>query len=213
MAAVSLASDLRELMSCFDAAGHDRLPVYDGDLDHIVGVVHARDVLRRLRQANALESSCEARDLMRPVPFVPESLPLDEILAELRRRKASMGIVLDEFGGTAGLVTLRDLLEEIVGGLADEFDTSREPIEQLPDRTVALDGLLAVHDVNERFGLAIPEAVYETLGGFVLGQLGGLAAVGGEVSLPNGQRLRIAEMDGRRVARVLLVPASSHLDP
>ncbi len=143
---------------------------------------------------------------MRPVPCVPDSVPLDALMAELRREQAHLAIVIDEFGGTAGLVTLEDLLEEIVGEVADEFDAAREPIEPLPGGRVALDGLLPIEEVAARFALGVEEPFYDTLGGHVFGRLGRAAVVGDELALPDGRRLRVAELDGLRIARVLLLP-------
>ncbi len=185
---------------------HSRLPVYEGDLDHIVGVVHAKDVLRAL-ESGVPTAGFDVRGLMRAVPYVPESLPLDELMAELRRQGAHLAVVVDEFGGTAGLVTLEDLLEEIVGEVTDEFDATNQPVEQLPDGSVVLDGLMAIEEVAERFGLDIEEPFYDTVGGYVFGQLGREPALGDELALPDDRRLRVVELDGLRVARVLLLPA------
>ena len=203
--AVPTTIGLAELVTRAADARHSRLPVYENDLDHIRGVVHAKDVLRALESGLSAEDF-DVRTLMREVPYVPESLPLDELMAELRRKGAHLAVVVDEFGGTAGLVTLEDLLEEIVGEVTDEFDTTREAIEQLPDGSVALDGLIAIEEVAERFGLDIEEPFYETLGGYIFGQLGREAVVGDELALVDGRRLRVTELDGLRVARVLLLP-------
>ncbi len=206
MEAVPVTIGLPELTERAAAGRHSRLPVYVGDLDNILGVVHVKDVLRVVRDRRAARAPFDVRPLMRPVPFVPDSVPLDELMAELRRERAHLAIVIDEFGGTAGLVTLEDLLEEIVGEVADEFDPAGEPVQQLPDGSVVLDGLLPVEEVDERFGLGIEERFYDTLGGYVFGQLGRAPLVGDEVALPDGRRLRVTELDGLRVARVLLVP-------
>ncbi len=203
--AVPVTIGLPELAHRAATGRHTRLPVYEGDLDHILGVVHAKDVLRVL-DSGMPPGRFDARQVVRRVPVVPESMPLDALMAEIRRQKAQVAIVVDEFGGTAGLVTLEDLLEEIVGEVADEFDPAGEPVQQLPDGSVVLDGLLPVEEVDERFGLGIEERFYDTLGGYVFGQLGRAPLVGDEVALPDGRRLRVTELDGLRVARVLLVP-------
>lgn len=183
------------------------MPVYDGDLDHIVGIVHVKDVLRTLERGT-LAAQFELRSIMRRVPFVPETLPLDRLMAELRRQRAHTAIVVDEFGGTGGLVTLEDLLEEIVGDVADEFDPGREAIEELADGSYALDGLLGFDTVDERFELGVEEPYYDTIGGYVFGQLQRAPKVGDTLPLPNERRLRVAEVDGLRVARILLLPAT-----
>ncbi|MDP9371513.1 MAG: hemolysin family protein [Chloroflexota bacterium] len=206
IAAVPVTIGLPELTERAAAGRHSRLPVYAGDLDNILGVVHVKDVLRVVRDRRAARAPFDVRPLMRPVPFVPDSVPLDELMAELRRERAHLAIVIDEFGGTAGLVTLEDLLEEIVGEVADEFDAAREPIEPLPGGRVALDGLLPIEEVAARFALGVEEPFYDTLGGHVFGRLGRAAVVGDELALPDGRRLRVAELDGLRIARVLLLP-------
>ncbi len=206
MEAVPVTIGLPELTERAAAGRHSRLPVYAGDLDNILGVVHVKDVLRVVRDRRAARAPFDVRPLMRPVPFVPDSVPLDELMAELRRERAHLAVVIDEFGGTAGLVTLEDLLEEIVGEVADEFDAAREPIEPLPGGRVALDGLLPIEEVAARFALGVEEPFYDTLGGHVFGRLGRAAVVGDELALPDGRRLRVAELDGLRIARVLLLP-------
>jgi len=191
---------------------HSRLVVYENDLDHIVGVVHAKDVLRALAQRlttttgnGAALPPFNARDILRQVPFFPESLPLDELMAALRRQGAQMAVTVDEFGGTAGIVTLEDLLEEIVGEVQDEFDQRQESIVAQQDGNYLIDGLMSVEEVDERFNLGVEEPFYETLGGYVFGQIGRAASIGDEITAPSGRCLRVTELDGLRVARVLLL--------
>jgi CBS domain containing-hemolysin-like protein len=211
--AVPVTISLDELTTEAAEGQHSRLVVYENDLDHILGVVHAKDVLRTLaRRQSALGAGetlqpFDVREILRTVPFFPESLPLDELMAALRREGAQVAVTVDEFGGTAGIVTLEDLLEEIVGEVQDEFDTGQETVVAQPDGTFLVDGLMAVEEVDDRFALKIDEPFYETLGGYVFGQLGRAASIGDEVTAPGGQRLRVTELDGLRVARVQLVPA------
>lgn len=203
--AVPLRAGLDELTRLAGDGTHSRLPVYDGDLDHIVGVVHVKDVIRViLKGADAAAFDLGAT--MRPALFVSETLPLDRLMAEMRRQKVHLAVVLDEFGGTAGLVTFEDLLEEIVGDVADEFDETPDQIERRADGSVVLDGLLAVDEVNERFGLAIEEPFYDSIGGHVFGRLQRTPEPGDEVALADGRRLRVEEVDERRIARLLLLP-------
>ncbi len=206
--AVPVAIGLGELAQRAGEGRHSRLPVYDGDLDHMLGVVHVKDVLQALER-HGKTTPFDIRTIMRRIPFVPESLPLDRVMAELRRQKSHLAIVVDEFGGTAGLVTMEDLLEEIVGDVADEFDPAREAIEYLPDGSIALDGLLAIDEVAERFGLGVEEPFYETLGGYIFGQLQRAAKVGDIVRAPGGRLLQVEEVDGLRVARVRPLPAGT----
>lgn len=211
--AVPVTIDLDELTREAAEGRHSRLVVYEGDLDHILGVVHAKDVLRtlatRLQVATgdgAALAPFELRQILRTVPFFPESLPLDELMAEMRRQGAQLAVMVDEFGGTAGIVTLEDLLEEIVGEVKDEFDPTQETIIPQMDGSFLVDGLLAIEEVDKRFVLGIEEPFYETIGGYVFGQLGRAATIGDEVAAPSGRRLRVAELDGLRVARVLVLP-------
>jgi CBS domain containing-hemolysin-like protein len=211
--AVPVTIDLDELTREAAEGRHSRLVVYEGDLDHILGVVHAKDVLRtlatRLHVATgdgAALPPFEVRQILRTVPFFPESLPLDELMAEMRRQGAQVAVMVDEFGGTAGIVTLEDLLEEIVGEVKDEFDPTQETIIPQLDGSFLVDGLLAIEEVDKRFVLGIDEPFYETIGGYVFGQLGRAATVGDEVVTPSGRHLRVAELDGLRVSRVLLLP-------
>jgi putative hemolysin len=201
--AVPITIRLPELSRRAADGRHSRLPVFDGDLDHMVGVIHVKDVLRALERG-VQQSSFDIRSVMRRVPFVPETLPLDRLMAELRRQHAHLAVVVDEFGGTAGIVTLEDLLEEIVGDVTDEFDVGRATIERLPDGTVALDGLLSIDEINAQFGLNVEEPFYDTVGGYVFGQLQHEPKVGDTVALPDGREFQVSEVDGLRVARVLL---------
>lgn len=139
------------------------------------------------------------------MPFFPESLPLDELMAALRRQGAQMAVTVDEFGGTAGIVTLEDLLEEIVGEVQDEFDQRQESIVAQQDGNYLIDGLMSVEEVDERFNLGVEEPFYETLGGYVFGQIGRAASIGDEIIAPSGRCLRVTELDGLRVARILLL--------
>ncbi len=213
--AVPVTIGLDELTTEAVEGRHSRLVVYENDLDHIVGVVHAKDVLRTLSQRlkaaagnGAPPPPFNARDILRQVPFFPESLPLDELMAALRRQGAQMAVTVDEFGGTAGIVTLEDLLEEIVGEVQDEFDQRQETVVAQQDGNYLIDGLMSVEEVDERFNLGVEEPFYETLGGYVFGQIGRVASVGDEIAAPSGRRLRVTELDGLRVSRVLLLAPS-----
>jgi CBS domain containing-hemolysin-like protein len=209
--AIAVATPWPEVVRRVATSRHQRLPIYADDLDHILGVVYAKDVLRALTDPQ--QGPGDGQALLRPVPFVPESLPLDKLMVELRRHKAHLAIALDEFGGTAGLVTLEDLVEEIVGEVG-EGGSAEAAVECRADGSIALDGLLPLEDVNERVGLGLEDPHYETLGGYVFGRLGRMPSVGDELILPAGQRLRVDALDGARVARVVVTlpeaPAVSH---
>ncbi|MDX2194598.1 MAG: hemolysin family protein [Gemmatimonadales bacterium] len=187
-------------------AGRSRYPVHTGSLDEIVGVVHAKDVLRALRQA----PGAALRTLMRAPLFVPGTREVEDVLTDMKRLKVHLAVVLDEYGGTAGLVTMEDLLEEIVGDIYDEHD--RPPAAPAPDAAAPiapsgealLDGALPISEFNAQHDAELDDAAYTTIGGLVFGQLGRLPQVGDRVTLGT-HTFEVAEMAGRRVARVRMV--------
>jgi len=178
-----------------------KFPVYEDDLDHIIGIVHIKDLVR-VMHAQAQQTTT-VRGLMRPALFLPESIRVDDLLVVFRRKKQHIAILLDEYGGTAGLVTLEDLLEEIVGDVQDMFDHEDPDIQRLPDGSVLLSGLMQIEEVNEEFGLKLQDPHYDTIAGYVLGRLRRLAQVGDQV-VAEGVRLRVEALDGRRIARLSL---------
>ena len=188
-------------------AGRSRYPVYRESLDDIVGTVHAKDILRGLRAGNV----ATLKDIARPAFFVPGTREVEDVLTDMKRQKVHLAIVLDEFGGTAGLVTMEDLLEEIVGPIYDEYD---RPDTTTPKSgaggggTPVIAGSTEIRDVNRQFGLKLDETDYTTIGGLLFGILGRLPKVGDRVTV-GGAAFEILEMDGRRVgkARVWLTPA------
>ena len=180
--------------------GRLRIPVYEDTLDDIVGILIARDLWRA-----QMEGDPSLMDVAREPAFVPASKPVEEQIQEMRRRRIKMAIVLDEYGGTAGLVTLEDLIEEIVGEIQDEHEVEPPPFEETSEGETRFDGALPIPEVNERLDLSLPEGDYDTAGGFVFGTLGRIPEVGDEVAVPEGS-LRVVTMDGRRVARLAYVP-------
>lgn len=188
--------------------GHSRFPVYDGDLDQLVGVLHLKDLFKRLEQPNPT-GAFDLRRMVRPVPVVPDSLPVDSLLVQLQHDQRSVAMVVDEFGGIAGLVTVQDVLQRIVGQMGDEFEPARQVIVPQSDGSLLVDGLARIEDVAEQCGLRVaPEDTQEveTMGGLVMLHLGRLPDVGDEVAV--GDRLlRVEQMDGRRVARLRVTPS------
>jgi putative hemolysin len=176
--------------------GHLRLPVYEGTIDNVVGILLARDLWRADRNGET-----DLRAIMRPAKFVPESKAVEALIREMRRERIKMAIVVDEFGGTAGLVTLEDLIEEIVGEIQDEHEVELPDFEEVDDGECRIAGGAPVWEVNERFELRLPEDLYDTIGGYIFGQLGRVARVGDEVDVIGG-RFRVLAMDGRRIDRV-----------
>jgi magnesium and cobalt exporter, CNNM family len=180
---------------------HSRFPVIDGSQDDVVGFVHLRDLTIR-PQVDGLASVGE---LARDVKRVPASKRVLPALSEMRRERHHLAVVIDEYGGTAGIVTLEDLIEELVGEIHDEYDAAPEPAPEAGSGPSEVDGLLNLSDFTERAGLELPPGPYETVGGFLMARLGKLPAVGDEVRL-EGWRLTVTALDGRRVARVTLTP-------
>ncbi len=202
---ISVASDtsLEKILETAVSTGFSKLPVYQDDLDQVIGVVHLKDVVEAIQN----NGSATARDLMRETVFVPEAAQVDTLLQIFRARHQHLAIVLDEYGGTAGVATLEDLLEEIFGEVSDPFDRDVE-IQSLPDGSSLVNGLTTIADVNEHFGLKLSDPHYDTIAGFILGQLGRLAELGDNIVV-DGARLRVAAMDGRRVSRVWVFPITS----
>ena len=183
-------------------AGRSRYPVYRDSLDDVVGVVHAKQILGGLRERPAEPVAT----IMREPLFVPGTREIEDVLADMKRLKSHLAIVLDEYGGTAGIVTMEDLLEEIVGQIYDEYDRA-EPVPATPARgMVVLPGNMEIAQANERYKLGLSDADYQTVGGYVFGRLGRLPQPGDRVVLKDGV-LEVMEMHGRRVQRLKLVRA------
>jgi putative hemolysin len=192
--------------------GHSRIPVYDASIDDVIGVLLVKDLLAHVITHPSPESDAfDLRALAREPYFVPDTKRIGELLAELRTKSVHMAIVLDEFGGTDGLVTLEDMLEEIVGDIYDEHDVPEEEedfaITESGD--IIIDGSASIFDVNERFGLQLPEQDYDTIGGFVFGELGRVPVPGDIVALNGAGELYVDAVEERRVTRVRLVPAAT----
>ena len=181
------------------AAGRSRYPVYTDSLDEIVGVVHAKDILAALRA----RPGQPVRAVMRPPLFVPGTREVEDVLADMKRLKTHLAVVLDEYGGTAGLVTMEDLLEEIVGPIYDEYD----PQDKLgtDDGAPRLDGAMPITDFNSEYEESLDDTDYTTIGGYVFGQLGRLPRLGDRVTA-GSHVLEVTEMDGRRVKSLRLQP-------
>ena len=180
-------------------AGHSRVPVYEGDLDNIIGVLYARDLLELVGQSDEVP----LRQLMRKPYFVPETKPLDDLLREFKRRKVHIAVVLDEYGGTAGLATIEDLLEEIVGDIADEYDqVEAEQVRQVDERTAEIDARTRIDDLNHAMDLRLPEDEdYDTVAGFIFSQLGYIPTVG-ETLDSHSARFTVLDADERRITRL-----------
>jgi len=197
--AIEVHASLAEVAKSFVDSGFSRIPVYEGELDRIIGILYNKDVFKALQE----KSDFRIRDHLHPAFFVPSSLPISELLKQLQRRRLAIALVVNEFGEVEGLATLEDLLEEIVGEIRDEYDREeRGPVEHLPDGSMVIQGSTLLKDLKSDYGLPFEESPdYLTLAGFVLAQLKRIPR-GGERVEYNGYRLTIVDMEGRRIVRV-----------
>jgi CBS domain containing-hemolysin-like protein len=198
---VALALDMppeQALQAVLDSP-YTRYPVYRESLDEIVGVLHVRDLIEAMVERGI--ASVRIEDIVRPAYMVPETKDLAALLTEFRRTNQHMAIVINEYGAMEGIVTLEDLLEEIVGEIEDEFDLPDETVERIDDDTVRIDGTFPIDDFNEQFGTALPQEDYHTIGGFVFGLLG-RAPERGDVVEHDGARFHVDEVEGSRIQRL-----------
>jgi CBS domain containing-hemolysin-like protein len=206
MVAISVEADWRTTLELICEHLHSRYPVYEEDRDHIVGILHVKDVARRLQTHHIDNNDFDLRSMLRPAVFVPDSISLDEMLAQFRAAHFQVAIVVDEYGGTAGLVTLEDLAEEIVGEIQDEFDEELPPFEPIDEYTLRVRGDLLLDELTQHYDLdfEIEEAEdAETVGGLIMSVLGQVAHPGDEVTVEN-VRMVVEAMDGLAVSTALL---------
>jgi putative hemolysin len=198
---VALSVDIptQEALAAVIDSPYTRYPVYRGSLDDVLGIMHVRDLFKALYDRGIENVSLE--DLVRPAHVVPETKDLGALLGEFRRRNQHMALVIDEYGAVQGIVTLEDLLEEIVGDIEDEYDLPDESIERLEDGRIRIDGTFPIDDFNEQFTQALPADDYHTVAGFVFGALGRAAEAGDEV-LYDGLRFAVLEVDGPRIGKL-----------
>ena len=198
---VALSADLppEDCLAAVIDSPYTRYPVYRESPDEIIGILHVRDLFSALNDRGI--ANVRIDELLRPPLVVPETKDLAAMLAEFRRTNQHMAIVVDEYGTTEGIVTLEDLLEEIVGEIEDEFDLPDESVEQVGDGTIRIDGTFPIDDFNERFGTSIPIEDYHTMGGFVFGLIGRAPEQGDAVD-HDGLHLEVVEVEGSRIDRL-----------
>jgi len=203
MSTVKTSDSLDQAVNVIREKGRSRIPVYEEKIDNIVGVLYAKDVLRCIAEEKA--SSVNIEQLMRPALFVPETKNVYALLQELQNKRTHIAIVIDEYGGTSGLVTFEDLIEEIVGEFQDEYEKGEAPIRQLDAQTFEVDAKMALPEVNEELGLDLPVGEdYDTLGGMIIAHLGRIPKAKERLHLA-GVKLVIAEADERSIGRVRIV--------
>ena len=200
MVTVPSTATLREAADIAATAGFSRIPVYGQGIDDIVGVVYVKDMMRAEREGKADEP---VTLFMRQAQFLPESKRVAEVMREMQAGKQHLAIVVDEYGGTAGLITLEDVLEELVGEISDEYDVDRPRLELLDDGSLLVDGRLSIDEINEVAGFELPEGDWDTVGGLLYHLLGHVP-LEGEGAEFNGHRLVAQKVEGRRIAQVLI---------
>lgn len=202
--AISAQADVEEILNLAEATGYSRFPVWDERPDEFVGVVHLKDMLHQARRNPA----AQAKDAMRKALVVPESLPLESVLVQMRNERNHFAIVIDEFGSTAGIVTLEDIIEELLGEIRDEYDVREHDLKQV-DGGIRVPGGMRPDELQEATGLVLPEGDYETVAGFILERLGRLAKRGDEIQL-DGWKVRVANVRRRRILSVdIQLPAGT----
>ncbi len=213
IAAVDADATLSEAIDLVVEVGHSRIPVYHDSIDEIVGILYAKDLLPYLKPDAGPRPPL--RKLLRPPVLVPESMTVDDLLHEFQRRKVHIAVVLDEYGGTAGLVSIEDLLEEIVGEIQDEYDVEEPMVVRLSDHEARVDGRADVDEILELFDLDLrleDAEEYDTVGGLVYHRIGGVPSPGDAVEV-DGLRLTVESTDGRRVGKVLVTRMLEKPDP
>lgn len=198
--AIPLSATIEEALDRVIAAGHSRIPVYQDTIDNVVGLLYAKDLLSILRD-QAQDRHTGIGPYLRLPHVVPESMPVKALLAALRSAKVHLAVVVDEYGGTAGLVTIEDLLEQIVGDIQDEYDVEAPDVEQLDQDVGVFSGGMDVDDLNRILGTALPNDEAETLGGLVLSRLGRLPLPGERAHFPDAE-IEVLGLEGRRIQRV-----------
>ncbi len=201
MVAVSVDDSPRRVLDVVIAEGYSKLPVYQDSKDDIIGVILDRELLIALADGSLAHAT--VRVLMRPAVHVPETKKIADLLRDMQRDKFSLAIIVDEYGGTAGLVTMEDLLEEIVGEIRDEHDADeQEPISVISDREAVVEAGTNIEDVNAKLGIELPTEDFETIGGYTVGLFGRLPKEGEEIDGPDHTRLRVDRTRGRRILTV-----------
>jgi CBS domain containing-hemolysin-like protein len=198
--ALELPGSLEGAREAIETSGYSRLPVYEGSLDSVAGILYARDMIKFLGHA---ERPFDLRSLIRPAMFVPETKPLQNLLTDFRHQKVHIAIVLDEYGGTAGLVTIEDILEELVGEIADEHEATEPPMfKKIGENSGEADAKMAVTDLNRQMGLNLPtDAGYETLGGYLMNSLGRIPEKGTTLEI-DGTRFTVLDAEPQKINRV-----------
>ena len=202
MVCAAADTSIPDLIRLINEEGYTRIPIYEGTPDHIIGILHAKDLLR-ICACNP-QTDLDLREFLNPVTFIPESKPITELLREFQLKKIHLAIVVDEFGGVRGLVTLEDVIEEIVGEIDDEHDDEESELRVVDERTVVVDAKIDIEEVEAHFRLSLPEGPYESVGGFIIHRLGKVPPAG--VVVQEGPlAFKVLGADQRRIKTVRIV--------
>jgi CBS domain containing-hemolysin-like protein len=198
MACIECSDTIQDVLTKIISCGHSRLPVYEDTLDNIVGLVYAKDLLKYW----ALDvSTFDLKKVVRVPYYIPETKNLEELLQEFRRKKVHMAIVIDEYGGTSGLVTIEDLLEQIVGDIQDEYDLEEEWLMQQPDGSIVVDARLPIEDLREYFGIEVEREMFDTVGGLLFHLTGRIPRTGEEIATGD-LHMTVLDADERKIRKV-----------
>jgi CBS domain containing-hemolysin-like protein len=204
--AVDVEDGFDALVQAMIQKGFSRIPVYEEDIDHILGIAHAKDLMRYMING---KTRPPLREVLRPAYVVPESKKVQELLTDMKQRHISIAIIVDEYGGVAGLATIEDLIEEIVGEIRDEFDVEEEELQEVSENEIIVDGGFSIDELNEKFGMEIEKEDYDSVGGFIANELGRMPSVGDIVGV-NGVTMKVLSVAGRRVKKVRVIKNAEH---
>lgn len=198
MVCIEEGTDLEEIKEIVRKNGHSRIPLFRESIDQITGIIYVKDLFLEQRRS---EEKVDLSKIARKAHFVPENKKIDELLQEMRKEKVHLAIVVDEYGGTAGLVTLEDILEEIVGEIEDEYDKEEPPVKKIDEKRYSVSGKLSIHDLNDFLELDLPEKEFETVGGLIYDLIGGVPEEGKKIEY-KGLSFQVEKMKSQRIIRV-----------
>jgi CBS domain containing-hemolysin-like protein len=205
MASVSVTASIHELLKTIITCGHSRIPVFEDTIDNVVGLLYAKDLLKSWGD---VEGQVQIRSLMRQPYFIPETKNLEELLEEFKRKRVHLAIVIDEYGGTSGLVTIEDLLEQIVGDIQDEYDKEEALFTINPDGSITADARMPVEELEEHFGVNIERDKFDSVGGLIVHLIDKIPAIGDVVDC-EGLLLTVIDADERKIIKVLIANLGS----
>jgi len=200
MIGISCGTPLSEVIEIIKKSGHSRIPLYNNSQDEIVGIIYAKDLLSFAHSREIVD----LEKIARKAYFIPESLMIDDLLRQMRTKKLHIAIVVDEYGGTSGIVTMEDIIEEIIGEIEDEYDTEPPPLNKIAEGTYSVDGNLTIADLNEELDLTIPEEEFETVGGLIYDLIGSLPTEGQSLEY-KGIKFTVSLIDGQRIVKVKMI--------